>query len=117
MTREDIEKKMHEAAEEIKPLVTTLVEALCEAHQKGYLAGVELGAKMAYHQWIPVEKELPKEKQKVLVYMPADERCDHEYMCEALYNYAWHKWEDADEPIELEGITHWTEIMPPRKEE
>jgi hypothetical protein len=67
--------------------------------------------------WIPVEEELPKEKQKVLVYMPADERCDHEYMCEALYNYAWHKWEDADEPIELEGITHWTEIMPPRKEE
>jgi hypothetical protein len=25
--------------------------------------------------------------------------------------------EEADEPIELEGITHWTEIMPPRKEE
>ena len=69
-------------------------------------------------QWIPVEEELPEEKQKVLVYMPADERCDHEYMCEALYNYAWHKWEDADEPIELEGITHWMPLpIPPRKEE
>ena len=57
--------------------------------------------------WVSVDKELPKEGQKVLVYMPADERCEHEYMCEALYNYAWHKWEDADEPIELEGVTHW----------
>ena len=68
-------------------------------------------------QWISVKDKLPKEKQKVLAYMPADERCDHEYMCEALYNYAWHKWEDADEPIELEGITHWMEIQLPRKED
>ena len=60
MTREEIEKSMHEAANEIKPLITTLVEALCKAHQKGYLAGVELGAKMAHPQWIPVEEELPK---------------------------------------------------------
>lgn len=68
-------------------------------------------------EWIPVEEELPEENQKVLVYMPADERCDHEYMCEALYNYAWHKWEDADEPIELEGVTHWIpRPLLPRKE-
>lgn len=68
--------------------------------------------------WISVEDRLPKEKQKVLVYMPADERCDHEYICEALYNYAWHGWEDADEPIELEGITHWMPLpQPPRKED
>ena len=65
MTREDIEKKMHESAEEIRPLITTLVEALCEAHQKGYLAGVELGVKMAYPQWIPVEERLPREQKKV----------------------------------------------------
>ena len=71
----------------------------------------------AHPNWISVEDRLPEEKQKVLVYMPADERCDHEYMCEALYNYAWHKWEDADEPIELEGVTHWMPIIPPRKEE
>lgn len=78
------------------------------------------GAKWAYShpQWVPVEKVLPKEKQKVLVYMPADERCDHEYVCEALYNYAWHKWEDADEPIELEGVTHWMPLpqLPQGKE-
>lgn len=84
---------------------------IIDAYQEGVIYGWN------NPQWIPVDKELPKEKQKVLVYMPADERCDHEYMCEALYNYAWHKWEDADEPIELEGVTHWMPIVSPRKED
>lgn len=118
MTREDIEKKMHEAAEEIKPLVTTLVEALCEAHQKGYLAGVELGVNIGHPHWIPVEDELPKEGQKVLAYFSPNETVDHEYACEALYNYGFHHWEDAeDSGIILEGVTHWMPIVPPRKEE
>lgn len=89
-------------------------------HPESFKWGFEHGFEYALSKfdWIPVEEELPKEKQKVLVYMPANELCDHEYMCEALYNYAWHKWEYADEPIELEGITHWMPLpQPPRKEE
>lgn len=69
-------------------------------------------------RWIPVEKELPKEKQKVLAYFSPNEKCDHEYACEALYNYGFHHWEDAEDPgVILEGVTHWMEIQPPRKED
>ena len=108
MTREDIEKNMHEAAEEIKPLVTTLVEALCDAHQKGYLAGVELGAKMAYPQWIPVEERLPE-----FVYpVDAEVKNTSEYVL-AYNGYTMyisrlvggkiHWWEDNSELVP----THW----------
>lgn len=119
MTREEqIRKKAKELGQQYFPDSSNIwarsnVEA-CYVEN----ACVEMAEWVDQHpNWISVEEELPKEKQKVLVYMPADERCDHEYICEALYNYAWHGWEDADEPIELEGITHWMEIQPPRKEE
>jgi hypothetical protein len=70
------------------------------------------------HQWVPVEKRLPKEKQKVLAYFSPNEECGHEYACMALYNYGFHHWEDAeDSGIILEGVTHWKEIVSPGKEE
>jgi len=120
MTREDIEKKMHESAEEIKPLVTTLVEALCEAHQKGYLAGVELGAKMAYPQWIPVEERLPEEVSEihhcstdVLIGYFAD---GDNYQTTARYNCKEKVWYDADDWGEIDIPTHWMLLpQPPRK--
>lgn len=68
--------------------------------------------------WVSVEDRLPKEKQKVLAYFSPNEECEHEYACMALYNYGFHHWEDAeDSGIILEGVTHWMEIVPPRKEE
>ena len=113
MSNEKREQQMMAAADayvEESEEIYNIVEAITD-----FCAGWR--AADAHPQWIPVEDELPKEKQKVIVYMPADERCDHEYMCEALYNYAWHKWEDADEPIELEGVTHWMPLPEaPRKE-
>ena len=107
MTREEIEEKMHEAAEEIKPLVTTLVEALCEAHQKGYLAGIELGVNIGHPQWIPVEEELPKEGGHYLVSDGTDSMVDI-----WLYGVGWSNLDNNGR------VTHWMPLpQPPRKEE
>lgn len=88
---------------------------------QSYRAGFMDGAKWAdqYPQWILVEQELPKEKQKVLAYFSPNEECEHEYACMALYNYGFHHWEDAeDSGIILEGITHWMPMpQPPKKDE
>lgn len=115
MTKEEIQKKMHEAAEEIKPLITTLVEALCEAHQKGYLAGVELGVKMAYPQWIPVEEELPPENgktQQSISVWATNGLTSGEFR----YNFDTKTWTDMwGDPFD---ITHWMPLPQlPRKEE
>ena len=59
-------------------------------------------------KWIPVEKELPKEGQVVLIHTKGNS------VSTACYTDGRF---DITELLEAINVTHWMEIVPPRKEE
>lgn len=67
-------------------------------------AGAEYGYQYAlqHPQWIPVEKELPKEKGKYMFRLSNGDMCYETYYPKLKL---------------VANVTHWMEIVPPRKEE
>ena len=59
-------------------------------------------------QWIPVEEELPEEGQVVLIYTKGGS------VSTACYTDSRF---DITELLEAINVTHWMDIVPPRKEE
>lgn len=61
-------------------------------------------------QWIPVEERKPQENQRVRAWSLEN---NEEYLCD----YHDGIFEDFYGPFTDSTITHWMEIVPPRKEE
>ena len=73
-------------------------------------AGAEYGYQYAlqHPQWIPVEERKPNDGQVVFIYTKHGSVSSVTYKDEAF---------NLNEVLEAINVTHWMEIVPPRKEE
>lgn len=74
----------------------------------------------SHPQWIPVEEELPPKRKDPLVI--SDKVFIHTtggHYLSAVYDYQDKEWIDEYniETLESNEVTHWMEIVPPKKEE
>ena len=69
----------------------------------------------SYPHWISVEDELPKERGQYFVYTAAGQSWQSEWMQDK--SGEWH-WFCSPMAIgTIANVTHWMEIVPPRKED
>lgn len=100
---EELEQKLTDRFEAISAKAECDNEVR-DALLKAYLAGGEYGYQYAlqHPQWIPVKEELPKEQGKYMFRLSNGDMCYETYYPKLKL---------------LDNVTHWMEIVPPRKED
>lgn len=105
--RKEVEKlKEIDGAEEYAKQLAHLFLGNGLSLQTILLMAIDFGQQ--HPHWIPVEEELPKEGQVVFIYTKHGSVSSVTYKDGAF---------NLNEVLEAINVTHWMEIVPPRKEE